>query len=58
MLWLTWLCIRSGGQKFVGQFSNNKLNGYGTIFLPDGDKKLAWFEDDVPLKWYDIPEQK
>ena len=41
--------------KLVGQFNEDQVNGYCTIFLPNGEKKLTQFENDVPVKFMDMP---
>ena len=45
---------RPSGVKLVGQFKDDKVNGYCTIFLPNGEKKLTQFENDLPIKFMDI----
>ena len=36
----------SDGQKYVGEFKDNKFNGQGTITFPDGAKYVGEFKDD------------
>ena len=34
------------GNRYSGEWANNKKNGQGTLFFPDGDKYIGKFRDD------------
>lgn len=38
----------SNGNKYVGEFRDDKRNGKGTFTLPNGDKYVSEFRDDEP----------
>ncbi len=38
--------ILSNGDKYEGEFKNDKKNGYGIYFYDDGDKYEGVFEND------------
>jgi hypothetical protein len=42
-------CLGSGGERYAGQWANDRKNGKGTLFAPDGSvqKTGIWQEDEL-----------
>lgn len=33
------------GQEYTGEFSNDQINGQGTLTMPDGTQYAGWFNN-------------